>query len=162
MNERRDLVRSIALGHFAALAEGFQLQRTAEALRYAKRNQLGSLRLEPMELVRIERHDRSPRVAVGAVVTPSGVVPIPRESDVEEFRLAMQTAYPDRALLLAIDIDHLRRIDKAQWSTKWGSEALHGDAAPYWLKERNERDGSEMIPLTEVKLTRISPGQLAF
>lgn len=161
-DEKRHLVRSIALGHFAALAEGFQLRSTTDALRRAKIRKPGSLRLEPNELVRIDRTDRPPSIAISAVVTPSGIVTIPIESDIEEFRSAIQTVYGARANLLAIDVDHLRRVDKAILPTKWSMKTETGDDQDYWSEERSDPDGSEMIPLKSITLSRVPPDQVMF
>lgn len=158
--ERRLLVRSIGLGHFAALADGLGLHETAVALRHAKQNEPGRLRLPAHEFGLIDQGiDVSPTTVMGAAVVPSGIVHLPRTGDLEEFRSALQTVYGDRCMLFAVDARALHEIDAAEpvLSHEAPSTGPAEEDVPFWSEFRLDADGSAITPLRSIALRRPPP-----
>lgn len=156
--ELRLLKRSIALGHFGALAEGFGLKRAAEALRQAKNAEPGNLQIELSEFTRVQTSDGTTKIMAAAFVTPAGLMQVPN-TDVEEFRSALRTVYGQKTLLFGFDIQLLKELD-AIWDT--GAAVTATPEEPpldrsFWEEAAVGRDGSQLIPLEAVSLSRILP-----
>jgi hypothetical protein len=155
--ERRQLARSIALGHFAAMAEGLGASGTSSALQQAKGARPGNLRLPQEELLQVERKDAPIKIALGAAVTSSGIIPMPREGNLEEFRSALATVYGDKAMLLTIDVEILKKIDAGTIPVEAGQPSEPKGEPSFWLEERQYSDQTELTPLGLVTLLRPPP-----
>jgi hypothetical protein len=152
--ERRLLERSIALGHFAAMAEGLGATETSSALRRAKIAQPGNLQLPRQELVQVERKDAPTRTVIGAVVTPFGIISLPREENLEAFRSALETVYGVKAMLLTIEIETLQKIDAGTVPTEGEHFSEPMDEPSFWSEERQYPDQTGLIPIRLVTLLR--------
>jgi hypothetical protein len=150
------LIRSTRLGHFSALVEGFGAGETAGILRGAKMSRPGQLQLPVAEQVQIERPHSGAKSVIGAIITPFGVRSLPRDGDLENYRLSLIAAYGDRSMLLVIDVDTLKNaslIVDDEATTKV-TPIFQGDSI--WAEEHVNIDGSELIPLHSVVLKRSS------
>lgn len=157
--EQSQLIRSIALGHFAALLEGLQLHQLARRLQSAKLSAPTSIGLPAIDLVNAKQEGRDAELVAAGVVTPTGVFALPNEEDLETFRAAILTISRGQALLLGVPVETLLQIlrgDKLDGEKHTGSE-LSEHEPEFWKKERRRRDGSLLLPLSGVTLTRAPP-----
>ncbi|MET3842664.1 hypothetical protein [Bradyrhizobium sp. OAE829] len=153
-DERKLLARSIALGHFAAMAEGLGATAISMALHQAKQGSPGSLQLPEQELVQVEREDASARIVLGAAVTNSGIIPLPRYGELEEFRSSLQTVFGGKVMLLTIDGATLKQIDAGTFPTEAEQPKEPVGEPSFWTEERQHFDGTELIPMSLVSLSR--------
>ena len=155
--EQIRLERSIALGHFSAMAAGLGATETSIALQRAKMAPPGSLHLPRQELVQVERKDRPPRTVLGAAVTSSGIIHLPREGSLEAFRSALNTVYGDKVMLLTIDAETLKQIDAGTMPIADKQSAQPTAAQPFWSGERRHPDQTELTPIKLVTIVRPPP-----
>ncbi|GJE27543.1 hypothetical protein LKMONMHP_2403 [Methylobacterium organophilum] len=152
----RYIRRSIALGHYAAFAEGFGLPKTAQALLRAKLERPGRLDLPRRDQTFLSVAGGEPYPAIAAAVVPNGVIPLPRDGDLDTFGRALSTLFGERVAILAVRIDAILAADRL--------EEREGDALPtppdpsFWRLRREQGDGSEQVPLTEVTLRPLPVG----
>lgn len=158
-DEQGLLVRSIALGHFASIAEGFGLRETAVALRSAKSKRPGHLQLSQREVLAVSRSGEENSTGITAIVTPAGLIAIPRTGDLEEFRSALLTVYGERTLVLTISAATLYAADQIPDLAKESVPARAADAEHLWTQQRRYPDGSVLIPLKMAAMERIPPDQ---
>jgi len=156
-NERKLLARSIALGHFAAMAEGLGATAISNALQLAKKARPGSLQLPRQELIQVEREDAHARTVLGAAITSSGIIPLPRDGDLEEFRSALQTVYGDKVMLLTIDVETLKKIDAGEFPIEGEQLAPPVGEPSFWEEERQHSDETNLIPIRLATLSRPPP-----
>jgi hypothetical protein len=82
---------------------------------------------------------------------------LPRDGNLEEFRSALQAIYGDKAMLLTIDVETLKKIDAGaipitgEQLTKPSGEPL------FWSDERQYADETELIPVSLITLSRPPP-----
>jgi hypothetical protein len=161
-DERAWLVRSVGLGHYATIAEGFGLPKVASALREAKLSQPGGLSIPTDEVTIIEQVDGPLLAAIGAIVTPMGVVVFPRNGELEEFRSALRTVFGDRCVLLAVDVANLQALDSGPLPDRAlapPTTTRRAREVPFWSGPRHYSDGSRFIPLNSITLRRQRLGQ---
>jgi hypothetical protein len=156
--ERKLLERSIALGHFAAMADGLGATETSIALQQAKKARPGNLHLPRQELVQVERTDAPARTVLGAAVASSGIIPLPREGSLEAFRSALETVYGDKVMFLTIDAEILKQIDAGIMpiADKQPSQPI-AEPPPFWSEERQYSDQTELTPIKLITLVRPPP-----
>jgi hypothetical protein len=156
-NERKRLTRSIALGHFASMAEGLGATGASGALQQAKKARPGNLHLPQEELVQVERKDGHTRTVMGAVITSSGIIPSPREGNLEAFRSALETVYGDKAMLLAIDVETLQAIDAGIFPNASAQPSEPTSELSIWSERRQYADQTDLIPIRLITLRRPPP-----
>ncbi|GJD97946.1 hypothetical protein OCOJLMKI_5185 [Methylobacterium iners] len=152
----RHIRRSIALGHYSAFAEGFGLAETAQALLRAKLEPPGRLDLPCRDQTILSVVGGEPYPVIAAAVVPNGVIPLPRDTDLDTFGGALLTLFGERVAILAVRIDAILDADRMK--------EREGDVLPlpadpsFWRLRRGQGDGSEQVPLTEVRLQRLLVG----
>lgn len=153
-NEVNALRRSIALGHFAGLAEGFRLPNVASALLEAKGRSSGELHIDARDLVEIETKRGLSKV-IAATVTRAGVIPLPDEIT-PSFQNDLKKVFGNEALLMAIDLHDLQNADQSQPSDGRMTElpTSIGSETDFWRTSRRQLDGSELLPLDAVEIRR--------
>ncbi len=157
-DEAKYLARSVALGHFATLAEGFGLSETAAALEKAKVSEPGHLHLPSEDQVEIVGPERV-RAAIAAAVTPAGIVRLPRARDPEDFRTSLISAFGTRVSLFFIDTEFLQEVDRQGAGAAKQPTAVTSPPEveeDILSKERSFADGSEIIPADRTSLRRKS------
>ncbi|MBA9068416.1 hypothetical protein FHR71_002157 [Methylobacterium sp. RAS18] len=152
----RHIRRSISLGHYAAFAEGFGLHETAQALQRAKLEGPGRLDLPRRDQTILSVAADEPYPAIAAAVAPNGVIPLPRDADLDTFGGAPSTLFGERVAILAVRIDAILAADRLE---EWGGDASPMPPGPsFWRLRREQGDGSEQVPLAEVRLQRLVVG----
>lgn len=154
-SEASNFARAIALGHFASLADGFGLAATAAALQQAKVNEPGHLRVPHEDVSQIET-DSTTEDMIGAVVTSTGVVPIPRQTDPVNFLAAFRAVHGDRSLFLGVSADTLREVDRGVPSQKDAEALITGvppevDAQELFSRVNQTGDGATTIPIHRLR-----------
>lgn len=156
-NERKRLTRSIALGHFAAMAEGLGATGISSALQQAKKARPGNLHLPQQEVVQVEREGEPTRTVLGAAVTSSGIIQLPREGNLEAFRSALETVYGDKVMLLTVDVETLRGIDAGIIPIADAPPSEPTSEPSFWAERRQYSDQTELTPIRSVTLLRPPP-----
>jgi hypothetical protein len=150
--ELRHIKRSIALGHYASLAEGFGLPETTAALRRAKQMAPGQLVLPPRDLMRISVQGDDIGQALAVAIVPNGVVPLPQNGNEDAFRNGLLAVYGNRSAILAVRADAIRNADRMEPGPFKGDQAVA--AGSFWDRRRIHVDGSEQTPLRETIIRR--------
>ncbi|ACS40559.1 hypothetical protein [Methylorubrum extorquens] len=150
--ETRHVARSIALGHYATLAEGFGLPGTAAALMSAKRSAPGNLALPRRELTLLSMGDKSRGPTLCAAIVPNGVVPIPGDGDIDAFRNGLLAVYGERTAILAVGEEDILNVDRLEYPTFEADQVVAPGS--FWNRRRIHIDGSELAPLRDTVIKR--------
>lgn len=151
-----NVARGVRLGHYATMAEGLGLHETAAAIRRAKGMQSGSLDLPRREQVHMTVDGGDPYPVLAAAIVPNGIVPLPRDGDLDAFRGALSTVFGEKTLIVAVRTDAIVAADRGE-DRKIVASPTSEDAA-FWRRRRIQADGSEQIPLAAAALIRTPTG----
>lgn len=151
-----NVARGVRLGHYATMAEGLGLPGTAAAIRQAKGMPSGGLDLPRGEQVHMAVDGGDPYPVLAAAVVPNGVVPLPRDGDLDAFRGALSTVFGERTLVVAVRTDAIVAADRGE-DPKIAASAPSEDPA-FWRRRSAQADGSEQIPLAIAALARTPTG----
>lgn len=150
--ERMNMARSVALGHFAALAGGFRLPEAAGLLREAMTGEPGRLHVPAYQSLDVETAEASEKM-IGAVVVPTGIIPIPIHGDPETFLSAVRTVYGRQSLFFGVDVGTLHAIDQGFFGVAMGAPEL--DSPEDLFQRSSSHAGNAVtIPLDQVRIRR--------
>jgi hypothetical protein len=145
--------RSIALGHYAAFADGFGLPETAEAILRAKTEQPGSLDLPRRDQTILAVDGQAPYPVIAAAIVPNGAIPLPRGADPDAFREALLTLFGGKVAILAVSVEAILAVDRLE--DRADNPLAATDEPSFWARRRAQEDGSEQVPLSTARLGRL-------
>lgn len=145
------LRRGIALGHYAALASGFGLSATANAIVEAQANPPGQLQLPAEDLVLV-REKGEEQMAFGGILARSGVLPLPG-AIADGYVQSLRSVFGERVMFVAVTAEAVLEADRIGLTDEKGPVGM--DADFQWYPDMYRR--ASPAALTEEQAVETPP-----